>query len=188
MKNFHLIGVMLIGMISAQVSAQPSETIAKEKMKPFAHWAGHWTGEGSMQMGPGEPAKSIVDEYLEFKLDGALLQIEGIGKTPIAEKESKVVHNALAILYYDQATNQYKFDTFLKDGRNAIAWFNILAENKYQWGFDTPAGKVRYSITIDPAANKWNEVGEFSNDNGTTWMKFFEMNLKKSELASFFCD
>jgi hypothetical protein len=179
MKNVHLLGLLLIGMISSQVSAQPSEAVAKEKMKPFAHWAGHWTGEGSMQMGPGEPSKSTVDEYLEFKLDGAVLQIEGIGKAPDAEKESKIVHNALAILYYDQSTNQYKFNTFLKDGRNAMAWFNILGEGKYQWGFDVPSGKIRYSITIDPVANKWNEVGEFSNDNGTTWMKFFEMNLKK---------
>jgi hypothetical protein len=173
---------MLIGMISSKVLAQPSETEAKEKMKAFAHWAGHWTGEGSMQMGPGEPHKSTVDEYLEFKLDGAVLQIEGIGKAPDAQtKELTVVHNALAILYFDQYTNEYKFNTFLKDGRNAMAWFNILGESKYQWGFDVPSGKIRYSITLDPVANKWNEVGEFSKDNGTAWKKFFEMNLKKAK-------
>lgn len=180
MKNILLSCLMLIGVITIKVLAQPSENVAKEKMKLFEHWSGHWVGEGSIQMGPGEPKKSVVDEHLEFKLDGAVMLIEGIGKSKDQQTvDGKVIHHAMAILYYDQASKQYKLNSFLKDGRNAQAWFNILEENKYQWGFDIPTGKVRYSITIDRNANKWNEIGEFSNDNGSTWMKFFEMNLKK---------
>lgn len=182
MKNVLLTCLMLVGIASSKLTAQPSETVAKEKMKPFAHWAGRWQGEGSMQMGPGQPKKSMVDENIEFKLSGTVVLIEGIGKSlEDPSGEPKIVHHALAVLSFDQTSNQYKFNSYLKDGRSTQAWFNTVAENKYQWGFDVPTGKIKYSITIDPVTKTWNEVGEFSNDNGATWMKFFEMNLKKSK-------
>ena len=168
--------LIVLGFISTQSSAQPSETVAKEKMKVFASWAGRWHGEGSTQMGPGDPKKSTVDEQLDFKLDGTVLLIEGVGK---AVPGNSVVHHALGILSFDQSDNQYKLNSYLKDGRSTQAWVKIIEDNKYQWGFDIPNGKIRYSITIDPAKKTWNEIGEISHDNGTTYSKFFEMNLKK---------
>ena len=181
MKSLALIYLMLVVLISHTISAQPSEAVAKEKMKAFAHWAGHWQGEGFMQMGPGPLKKSNVDEHLEFKLDGTVMLIEGIGKSLEAGNENKIVHHALAVLSFDQTKNEYKFDSYLKDGRSTQAWLNIIEEGKYQWGFDVPNGKIKYSITLDTSKKNWNEIGEFSNDNGATWMKFFEMNLKKVE-------
>jgi len=124
----------------------------------------------------------MVDERIESKLDGMILVVEGVGKSvdPTTKQET-VTHHAFGILSYDQGTGQYKFRTYLKDGRGADAWFNVVAENKYQWGFDIPnRGKTRYSITLDPIKKTWNEIGEFSQD-GTTWLKFFEMNLVKKE-------
>jgi len=178
MKNVALICLLLAGLISNKILAQPSEAVAKEKMKPFIHWAGHWQGEGTIQMGPGPQKKSNVDEHLEFKLDGTVMLIEGIGKS-VEGNENKVVHHALAVLSFDQGTNQYKFNSYLKDGRSTQAWLNILEDGKYQWGFDIPNGKIKYSITLDASKKAWNEIGEISNDNGATWVKFFEMNLRK---------
>jgi len=174
--NVSLFCLMFIGMVSIKSSAQPSEAVAKEKMKAFAFWAGHWQGEGSIQMGPGEPKKSKVDEHIDFKLNGTVLLIEGVGKSVPGDA---IVHHALGIVSFDQSDNQYKLNSYLKDGRNAAAWLKIIEDNKYQWGFDTPQGKIKYSITIDPAQKTWNEIGEFSSDAGTTWFKFFEMNLIK---------
>jgi hypothetical protein len=154
----------------------------KEKMKIFSTWAGRWKGEGSMQMGPGEPKKSSVDEKIEAKFDGGIYLIEGVGKVTNPEtKQETVVHHAFAVLSFDQITNQYKFRTYLKDGRSTDAWFNPVDENKFQWGFDIPnRGKTRYTITIDGVKKTWNEIGEFSAD-GNAWNKFFEMNLTKVE-------
>lgn len=154
----------------------------KEKMKLFEQWAGRWQGEGFMQMGPGEPKRSTVDEKIKYKLDGMVMLVEGIGKAedPASKKEI-VVHHALAVLSYDQGTNQYKFRTYLNDGRSTDAWLNLIGENKFQWGFDVPGrGKTRYTILLDPTARTWNEIGEFSSDNNN-WYKFFEMNLRKVE-------
>lgn len=180
MKNTILFCLLLAGVHSARLIAQPSEKVANEKMKLFAFWEGHWQGEGTMQMGPGPAKKSSVDENLEFRLGGTVMLIEGIGKAFNSQtNESEVVHHAMAILSFDQATNEYKFHTYLKDGRSTPALLKIIGENKYEWGFDSPNGKIKYSITIDPEKRTWNETGEFSNDNGTSWIKFFEMNLKK---------
>lgn len=169
-------------LLTARLMAQSNEIISKEKMNVFAFWAGRWQGEGSMQMGPGEPKKSSVDEKIEYKLDGMVLLIEGVGKSVNAStKQEEVVHHALAVLSYNQVTGQYKFASYLKDGRSTDAWLISTGENKYQWGFDIPGrGKIRYSITLDPSQKTWNEIGEFSAE-GNTWAKFFEMNLKKVE-------
>ena len=182
MKKSIALSILVACMFSGQLVAQSQELIIKEKMKALSAWVGRWQGEGSMQMGPGEPKKSSVDEKIESKLDGIILVVEGVGKAldPSTNQEV-VVHHAFGVLSYDQSTSQYKFRTYLKDGRGSEAWFNIAGENKYQWGFDIPSGgKIRYTIILDPNQKTWNEIGEFSRDSNT-WSKFFEMNLKKTE-------
>ena len=171
--------MILLLALSCNALAQ-SEVGNKDKMKIFSSWAGRWQGEGSMQMGPGEPKKSTVEEKIEPKFDGMIYLVEGVGKAvDPATKQENVVHHAFAVLSYDQISNQYKFRTYLKDGRSTDAWFNVVGENKFQWGFDIPnRGKTKYTNTID--GKTWNEIGEFSAD-GTKWNKFFEMNLKKIE-------
>lgn len=180
MKNKVLVLLLLTGTFGTSLLAQPTANIAKEKMKLFGSWEGRWQGEGSIQMGPGPAKKTTVDETLQYKLDGTLMLIEGIGKSIDPEtKQSLIVHHAMAILSFDQPSSQYKFNTYLKDGRSTPAILKVIEENKFEWGFDSPNGKIKYIITIDPVKNTWNEIGEFSNDNGTSWLKFFEMNLTK---------
>lgn len=180
MKNIALLCLVLTGMLTTKALSQPSESTAREKLKPFGHWVGHWSGEGYYQTGSAERQNSTIEEHLTYKLNGTVLQVEGTGTAVDPATGSKtIVHNALAILYYDQSTQQYRFNSFLQDGRHADAWFNIVSDNKYEWGFDLPTGKIRYIITFDEAGTTWNEVGEFSPDKGTNWYTFFGMTLKK---------
>jgi hypothetical protein len=186
MKKMFPIWLLISGMITGTLLAQSTQVNKremgdKEKMQLFRAWEGRWQGEGTIQMGPGEPKKSKVEEHIEFKLDSMIVIVEGIGKAldPVTKTE-QVVHHAFAVLSYDKNTSQYKFRSFLKDGQSTEAWFNVAGENKYAWGFETPNGKIRYNIIIDPTKKAWNETGEFSRD-GTNWMKFFEMNLTKVE-------
>lgn len=171
--------LLMYGLTITIVKAQPSHTVAdKSKMKIFENWVGSWKGEGFTQQGTTMSKKSFVEEKIEMKLDGVVLAVEGIGKTDAGTDMEKVVHHAFAVLYYDQTTGSHKFKSFLMDGRTTDAWFQVVGKDKYKWGFDVPNGKIAYSISIDPVANKWNEVGEYSAD-GTIWHKFFEMNLSK---------
>lgn len=180
MKKVIYFFIAFAGLCFNRLFAQPTEAMAREKLLPFSEWVGQWRGEGSMQMGPGEPKKSLVEEKVEMKLNGTLLMVEGIGKTiDAATKTETVAHHALGILSYDQTKSQYKFSSHLKDGRSTDAWMKTVDKNKFQWGFDIPGGgKIIYTIVLDPKAGTWNEIGEYSHD-GNAWSKFFEMNLKK---------
>jgi hypothetical protein len=174
-----LLLIVVAAASTPALSAQGQEAPAREKMKAFAAWEGQWQGDGFMQMGPGEPKHSKVDERIESKLDGTLMLIEGIGKSAdAATHEERITHQALGIVSFDQNTGEYKFYSFLRDGRSTEAWLKVLGNNKFQWGFDTPRGKTRYNITLDPVKKTWNERGEFSRD-GDQWSQFFEMNLTK---------
>ena len=180
MRNIIILCAFLSGIMTS-LFAQPTEAVYIEKMKIFDAWVGHWQGVGSMQMGPGEPQKSTVDENIQSKLNGTILLVEGIGKAKNPQtQEENIVHHALAILEYDAINNQYKFRTHLKNGRSTDAWFKVVSENNYQWGFEAPNVKMRYTINLDPIQKTWHEIGEFSRD-GNSWQKVFEMNLKKTE-------
>jgi hypothetical protein len=178
MKNLFLILVLISTCALGQ-----DEALIREKMKVFSSWAGKWQGEGLMRMGPGEPKKSIVEENIQPKFDGLIYLVEGLGRaTDHATKQETVVHHAFAVLSFDPRTNAYKFRTYLHDGRSSDAWFNVVAPGHYQWGFDIPQrGKTRYTILIDDVKKTWTETGEYSAD-GNTWNKFFEMNLKKTDI------
>lgn len=182
MKKQFLAWITTVAFMQIAQAQMPDPTPTKEAMKKLSSWIGQWKGEGSMQMGPGVPKKSNVDERIEMKLDGTIMVVEGIGKiTDPATRQESVVHNAFGIISYDVPSKSYKFKTYTKDARSADAYFNIVGDNKYEWGFDIPSGgKTRYIITLDPVKKTWNEIGEYSRD-GANWMKFFEMNLTKAE-------
>jgi len=175
--------VLLCGRLAAQTPAKQTAatTTGNEKIAMLTPWIGHWKGESFTRMGPGEPKRSTVDERIESRLEGAVLLIEGIGKSvdPTTKQET-IVHHAMAILSYDQTSQQYTFRSYLNNGRSTDAWFNVLSPTQYQWGFDHQQGKNRYMITIDPDKKTWTETGEFSPD-GKTWHKYIDMTLTKTE-------
>ncbi|HYC86131.1 MAG TPA: hypothetical protein VEB86_12955 [Chryseosolibacter sp.] len=174
--------ILLLVVFAGSVQAQTPRPSSKEKMAPLAAWAGKWKGEGSMTMPNGETKKSSVDETVQVKLDNTLIMLEGVGKAidPATQKEI-IVHQALGIVSFDPYSNKYKLKTYLHDGKSGEAWFTVLGENRYQWGYEIPNGKkTRYTIELNPEKKTWYEFGEDSKD-GTTWNKFFEMSLTKVE-------
>jgi hypothetical protein len=178
MLNIFLLLICISFAGLAQNATKAAEPIEKNKMKVFEHLVGKWLGEGSIQQGPGPSQSSSIEENIEWKLDGTIITIEGMGRKDPGTAQEKIVHHAFAVLSYDYTSKGYRFKTYLQDGKTADAWFEVKDDMKYQWGFDVPTGKIRYSITIDQTGKKWNEIGEFSAD-GITWRKFFEMNLAK---------
>lgn len=172
MKNS--ITLVLI-FIAGALIAQPRDFSAqcKAEMKKLDYFVGDWKGTAVVQT-PNGPKTVNQTEHIEWKLNGVLLSIEGTGK-----ENDQVTFNAMAFVNYDPANQQYKFRSYLKEGTATDAYFKILEDNKFEWGFEIPAGgKVKYSITLDPVKKTWYELGEYSPD-GTRWMKSVEMNLVK---------
>jgi hypothetical protein len=168
-----LLTAFATGIGISRCHAQVPDLHPAPHMKQFVPWIGEWKGESLMYTGPGEPKKSAVHEVIGMKLDSTVLTLEGLGTA-----NDRVVHHAFGLLNYDAITQQYKLRSYLKTGQMTDAWFNVLAPNQYQWGFDTPKGKVRYTITLDYQQGIWTEKGEFSPD-GKTYYPYLDMRLKK---------
>ncbi|GAB4039483.1 hypothetical protein [Spirosoma gilvum] len=170
--------LLIFCLIFSSVYAQSPDLSARGKaeLKKVSYLAGNWKGNVTYSAGNGKSITISQDEHVEFKLDGLLLSIEGIGK-----QQENVVFHAYAILYYDLATQQLKLKSFLKEGYVTEAYFKLLADNQFEWGYDIAGrGKNRSTITLDPTNRTWTEIGEYSSD-GTNWLKTTELHLVKQE-------
>lgn len=151
---------------------------AADEMKKLDFLAGEWKGEAWIQMGPGKPSHAIQTERVTPKAGGAALLIEGLGR---AKKDDgtagDVVHEAVALVRWDEQAKQYRMSTAVAGRGTAEPWLEVRGQNHLVWGLDTPQGKVRYTITLNERG-EWFEIGEHSRD-GEKWMKFFEMTLQK---------
>jgi hypothetical protein len=168
MKNMILI---LMAFLVAQVATAQPLASSKDEMQKLKLWPGHWTGSSVWSM-RGKEEHTTVDESIEWRVDGHALLINGLGKNA----EGKIVHEALGVLSYNARESKYHLNSWLRDGRSTDGWFNVVGENQFQWGFDTPQGKIRYSVTL--TEKTWKETGEFSSD-GTQWYPFLTMDLTK---------
>lgn len=151
-----------------------ASALCKEEMKKLSYFVGNWEGEASYRRGPG-PAETLTQkEHIEWKLDGVILSIEGIGR-----KDDAIQFNAYAVINFDPFGKTFKFKSYTKEGRSTEAYFKVIKENNFEWGFDIPTGgKIKYTIVLDPTQKNWTEIGEYSQD-GNSWFKTIELNLKK---------
>lgn len=102
--------------------------------------------------------------------------IEGVHRRKVGDKKvGDVVHNAFAVVSYDEKAKRYRFQAYTDRGNYTEAEAKV-ADGKLQWGFHMPPfGQVRYTITVTEQG-EWSEIGELSSD-GKQWRKFFEMTL-----------
>jgi len=168
---------LLFALTVTSIVAQNPAKINRDQLKPFNYLIGNWKGTATIQQQGGAAIKVNQEEKISWELDSTLIHIEGIGKDPITNKKS---FHAYALLFYNPATQQLGMKSFTMEGRQTDAYFKILAENKFEWGFDLPGnrGKIKYLITLSTKDKTWNEEGEFSQD-GTQWFPFMSMNLVK---------
>ncbi len=160
------------------VSAQAPASTGKTDMKKLDFLIGEWKGGGWVEYSPGKRESFRGTETIQSKLDGAVIQVEGLhyGKTPGSDKEV-VIHNALGILSYDEQARLYHFHAWLANGRFTKAEVKLI-ESGWQWGYSDPRGTtVRFTIRITEKGD-WHEIGEYSLD-GKTWRQFFDMLMHR---------
>jgi len=157
-------------------SQLPAET-QRAEMKNLAYMIGKWQGTGWIER-DGQRQTFAGSETLQSKLGGIVLLVEGsfTGKV-VGGTEEVPVHETLGIISYDEQAKTYRFRSYLATGRSGEYELQLMADG-WQWGFQFPQGRVRYTFTLS-GKNDWFEIGEFSQD-GQTWRKFFEMTLKRS--------
>jgi hypothetical protein len=113
-----------------------------------------------------------------FRVDGTIITMEGTGTHRDDDtQESETVFRAFGVLTWNLQTSKYVLRAYR--GGNFIDSDLVPNEDgSYSWFIDLPYGKTRYTL-LHTEDGSWNEKGEFSRDNGQTWVQNFEMNLKR---------
>jgi hypothetical protein len=156
--------------------SQPSPSVIREALSKLAKMVGRWEGEATIQLGPGQTVKVKQSEHVQFKLDGGVLLIEGIGREPIANGQEKIVFRALAVCTFDPNTKSYSMHAFRDNGLSKVCSVE-LTESGMVWGFaDARGGRIRYTINLSD--DTWSEVGEYIMDGQPT-RQIFEMKVRR---------
>lgn len=178
MKNLIITTVLTASLLFGNLAysqIDPTLQSQLEAMKKMHVMEGNWKGEGWIQKGQSERELFSVKENVSIKNNGVTLLVEGMGTNATT---NEIVHDALAIIYYDVQAQTYKFDSHLAKGMHKLAT-GQMDDNMFIWGFGLPNNaKIRYTLTFTD--NSWNEIGEYTPDQ-TNWYKFLEMNLTKQQ-------
>jgi hypothetical protein len=169
--------ILLTTAVTTTLAQGPQDASAQcgEQMKQLSYLVGKWQGTASYRSGPGPSQQVNQEETIETQLEGTLLTIEGVGT-----HERGIVFHAYGVINFDPSANEFRFKSYLKEGQSTDAYFKVLKENNFEWGFEIPGGKIRYTITLDPNTRSWYEKGEYSQD-GTQWYPTTELKLTKVE-------
>ena len=130
----------------------PDLEVQREAMKKLQFLVGRWAGEACLYRGQNEPTVLEQAEEAQYKLDGLILLIEGLGRT---KADSKPSLQALGIISCDDANATYKMRAF-NDGRFLETEVRLLQDGTgLQWGF--ALGEIRTSSVL-----RINEKGEWT--------------------------
>lgn len=145
----------------------------QDAMKKLDFLVGTWKGKAWYWMGPDQKHEVDQTETVEFRQQGVLMHVEGLG---LDAKTGAIVHDALAVISFDDVNRKYTFTSWAGAGRSGVSEA-VIGENKLVWGMKHGPASVRYTIVLNDRG-EWYEIGERSMD-GATWTRFFEMTLKK---------
>jgi hypothetical protein len=141
-------------------------------MAPLKDLIGSWTGEGWMMLPNGQRATFRSQETVSSKLSGNAVLIEGLHR---ASDTGQVVHDAMAMITWDERTKSYRFRSALSTGLNGDFPFE-LSPGRYVWRVDMPGGKMEYVAEF--TADRWTEKGRRIGADGKA-TEVFGMALTK---------
>ena len=135
----------------------PDLEAQRAAMKKLGFLVGKWTGEAHLLHGPAESRELLQTEEAQYRLDGLILVIEGIGRTKSA---GQPVIQALGIISYEDDTG-YRMRAF-NNGRFLEAQVKLLEESPgMTWGF--VLGEIRTnSVLRINESGEWAELAEIT--------------------------
>jgi len=143
-------------------------------MKKLEFLVGKWAGEASMLRGPGEPIAMMQTEEVQYKLDGLLLEIEGVGRN---KADGKPALQALGIVSYDDESGTYHMRAF-NDGRFLETEVKLLDKGKgMAWGFTLGQYRTTSVLRINEKGD-WTELHHITIGEQAP-MKFMELSVSR---------
>jgi len=144
--------------LMAQLPRVPDLAAQREAMKRLGFLVGKWTGEARLLRGPTESVELLQTEEAQYKLDGLIVVIEGVGRT---RSGGQPLLQAFGIVSYDDESGTYRLRAF-NDGRFLETQMKLLEEGKgMTWGF--ALGEIRTnSVLRINERGEWTELAEIS--------------------------
>jgi hypothetical protein len=130
----------------------PNPETQREAMKKLAFLAGKWSGDATVQRGPGEPVKIRQSEDIQYRLGGLVMIIEGTGRDI---ESGKVLFNAFAVVNYDESKKQYRIRAY-SDGRQVETELEV-SDRGFAWGFPSGPAQIRNVMVVNEK-NEWAET------------------------------
>ena len=136
---------------------------------------GKWSGEGRMFRG-GEAVDFSQTERAEYKLDGLLLLIEGLGRS---KASGTVMLQALGIISFDDESGSYRMRAF-NDGRYLETEVKLADDGKgLSWGFTLGEIRTKSLLRLNEQG-QWTEVHEIMLGSEPA-RKFMELTVTREE-------
>jgi hypothetical protein len=160
----------------AQLPRVPDLEAQREAMKKLSFLVGKWAGEACRLRGPGEWAELLQTEEAQYKLDGLIFVIEGVGR---AKSGGQSDLQAFGLISYDDESGTYHLRVF-NDGRFLETTVKLLEEGRgMSWGF--ALGEIRTnSVLRINERGEWTEVGEISIGMQPA-KKFWELTVQQQK-------
>jgi hypothetical protein len=125
-------------------------------MKKLEFLIGRWIGEARLLRGPGEWLDLQQSEEVQYKLDGLILVIEGVGRI---KSDGLSVLQALGVISFDDEAETYRLRAF-NDGRFLESDVKLLDQNTgIRWGF-TLGRVTTQSVLLINGSGEWKEIAE----------------------------
>jgi hypothetical protein len=142
----------------ADLPRVPDLTAQRVAMKKLGFLVGKWSGEARLLRGPGEWVDLQQSEEAQYKLDGLILVIEGVGRT---KSDGQSVLQALGVLSFDDETATYRIRAF-NDGRFLESEVKLLDQEKVMsWGFALGPVTTKSVLRINESG-EWTELAEIT--------------------------
>ncbi|HEY1471110.1 MAG TPA: hypothetical protein VGF61_18865 [Candidatus Acidoferrum sp.] len=160
----------------AQLPRVPDLEAQREAMKKLRFLVGKWAGEARLLRGPGEWAELLQTEEAEYKLDGLIMVIEGVGRSKSGDRP---VLEAFGIISYDDESGTYHLRAF-NDGRLLETTAKLLEEGRgISWGFALGDIRTNTILRINERG-EWTEVGEITIGTQAA-KKFWELTAQRRQ-------
>jgi hypothetical protein len=176
MLRFFLVCAALLVSFMAQIPRVPDIEAQRAAMRKLSFLTGKWSGEAQVLARSGEPLQLVQTEEAEYKLDGLILMIEGIGRT---KSNGKLALQALGIVSYDDEAGVYRMRAY-NDGRYLETELKLGSNGReIMWGFEFGEIKTNSVLRINEKG-EWTELTEITIGSQPP-RKFMELTVRRQK-------
>jgi hypothetical protein len=171
-----LFGMALVVSCMVQLPRTPDIEAQRAAMKKLDFLMGSWSGEARVLRGAGDPLELNQTEEAQYKLDGLVLVIEGVGKT---KTDGRAALQGFGVVSYDDETGTYRMRAY-NDGRYLETDIKLSENGKgMTWGFALGEIKTSSVLRINEKG-EWTELAEITVGSQPA-RKLIELSVSRQE-------